>query len=233
MRKGILFILIILASAGCSRKMVVAPTAKEMQRGTDGRYEYLLAEALRQKYVGDVNEAAILFEKCIELDRSRAVPYFELAQMYSSAGISGKAMMYASMAARLEPGNYWYQMASGSLFTQYNLKDSAMVYFARALKADPEAIEVNGILAGFYAERGDMVRADSLLRRLDSEGGLTEDMALMMISGLMVRDNIDEAVERTLRLIDQNPARHDTRHCLLTSILKIIRRKGVTAYTGR
>ena len=80
-----------------------------------------------------------------------------------------------------------------------------MVYFSRALKADPEAIQVNGILAGFYAERGDMVRADSLLRKLDSEGGLTEDMALMMISGLMVRDNIDEAVERTLKLIEQNP----------------------------
>lgn len=205
MRKGILFILIILATVGCSRKMAVAPTAREIQRGTDSRYDYLLAEAIRLKYVGDVNEAAILFEKCIELDNSRAVPYFELAQMYSSAGISGKAMMYASRAARLEPGNYWYQMASGSLFTQYNLKDSAMVYFARALKADPEALEVNGILAGFYAERGDMVRADSLLRRLDSEGGLTEDMALMMISGLMVRDNIDEAVERTLKLIEQHP----------------------------
>lgn len=205
MRKGILFILIILASAGCSRKMAVTPSVREIQRGADSRYDYLLAEALRQKYVGDVNEAATLFEKCIELDQSRAVPYFELAQMYSSAGISGKAMMYASGAARLEPDNYWYQMASGSLFTQYNLKDSAMVYFSRALKADPEAIQVNGILAGFYAERGDMVRADSLLRKLDSEGGLTEDMALMMISGLMVRDNIDEAVERTLKLIEQNP----------------------------
>lgn len=185
--------------------MAVTPSVREIQRGADSRYDYLLAEALRQKYVGDVNEAATLFEKCIELDQSRAVPYFELAQMYSSAGISGKAMMYASGAARLEPDNYWYQMASGSLFTQYNLKDSAMVYFSRALKADPEAIQVNGILAGFYAERGDMVRADSLLRKLDSEGGLTEDMALMMISGLMVRDNIDEAVERTLKLIEQNP----------------------------
>jgi len=132
--------------------MAVAPSGRDIQRGSDSRYDYLLAEAIRQKYVGDVNEAATLFEKCIELDRSRAVPYFELAQMYSSAGIGGKAMMYASRAARLEPDNYWYQMASGSLFTQYEMKDSAMVYFARALKADPAALEVNGILAGFYAK---------------------------------------------------------------------------------
>lgn len=176
-----------------------------MKSGADSRYDYLLAEAIRQKYVGDVNEAATLFEKCIELDGSRAVPYFELAQMYSAAGIGDKATMYASRAARLEPGNFWYQMASGSLFTQYNMKDSAMVYFAKALKADPDALEVNGILAGLYAEKGDMVRADSLFRRLDSEGGLTEDMSLMMISGLIVRDNMKEAADRTLKLIEQHP----------------------------
>lgn len=205
MRRSIILILIIVTSAGCSRKMTVTPSERGIQRGVDSRYDYILAEAIRQKYVGDVNEAATLFEKCIELDKSRAVPYFELAQMYSSAGIGGKALMYASRAARLEPGNYWYQMASGSLFTQYNMKDSAMIYFTRALKADPYALEVNGILAGFYAEKGDMVRADSLLRRLDSEGGLTEDMALMMISGLIVRDNMKEAIDRTLRLIEQHP----------------------------
>lgn len=205
MRRNIIFILIILASAACSRKMAVTPSERGIKSGADSRYDYLLAEAIRQKYVGDVNEAASLFEKCIELDGSRAVPYFELAQMYSAAGIGGKATMYASRAARLEPLNYWYQMASGSLFTQYDMKDSAMVYFARALKADPGALEVNGILAGFYAERGDMIRADSLLRKLDSEGGLSEDMSLMMISGLMVRDNIKEAADRTLKLIEQHP----------------------------
>ena len=205
MRKGIILILIISASAGCSVKMAVAPSERVIQRGSDSRYDYLLAEAIRQKYVGDVNEAATLFEKCIELDRSRAVPYFELAQMYSSAGIGGKAVMYASRAARLEPENYWYQMAGGSLFTQYEMKDSAMIYFARALKADPEAIEVNGILAGFYAEMGDMAKADSLFRRLDNEGGLTEDMSLMMISGLIMRENLKEAADRTLKLIQQHP----------------------------
>ena len=185
--------------------MAVAPSEREIKRGSDSRYDYLLAEAIRQKYVGDVNEAATLFEKCIELDRSRAVPYFELAQMYSSAGIGGKAVMYASRAAQLEPENYWYQMAGGSLFTQYEMKDSAMIYFARALKADPEAIEVNGILAGFYAEMGDMAKADSLFRRLDNEGGLTEDMSLMMISGLIMRENLKEAADRTLKLIQQHP----------------------------
>lgn len=205
MRKGFILILIMLAAAGCNRKAVIGPVAKERQGGADNRYDYLLTEALRQKYVGDINEAATLFEKCIELDKTRAVPYFELAQMYSAAGLGGKSLLYASSAARLEPRNYWYQMACGSLFTQYEMKDSAIVYFARALRADNRAVEVNGILAGLYAEKGEMQRADSLFRTLDSEGALTEDMALMMISGLIMRDNLKEAAQRTLRLLEQYP----------------------------
>ena len=205
MKRSFILALILLVVAGCTKKAVTGPSVREKQGGADNRYDYILTEALRQKYVGDVNEAATLFEKCIELDKERAVPYFELAQMYSAAGMGGKSLQYASTAARLEPENYWYQLACGSLFTQYEMKDSALVYFARALKADKRAVEVNGILAGLYAEQGNMEKADSLFRTLDSEGALTEDMALMMISGLIVKDNMKEAAGRTIRLLEQHP----------------------------
>jgi tetratricopeptide (TPR) repeat protein len=196
---------IVLVSAGCSRK-IIRPGTEGIQGGrADNRYDYILTEALRQKYVGDVNEAAELFEKCIEIDKSRAVPWFELAQMYSAAGMGGKALLYASTAARLDEGNYWYQLACGSLFTQYQMKDSAIVYFGRAIKADKRAYEVNGILAGLYAEKGDTQKADSLFLELEKEGALSPEMSQMMIFSLINSANYREAAERTKRLIGQFP----------------------------
>ena len=205
MRKAGLFIFIVLLSAGCTRKAVTAVSDKGNQGSNNSRYDYLLGEALRQKYVGDINEAAKLFEKCIETDNKRAVPYFELAQIYSAAAIPDKSLRYASTAARLEPENYWYQLACGSLFTQYQQKDSALVYFTRALKADKRAIEVNSILAGLYAEKGESEKADSLFRVLDVEGALSDDMFLMMISGLILKGDLDEAARRTEALIEKQP----------------------------
>ena len=205
MKKGIILILILLNAAGCSEKIVTPALTRERVTKADNRYDYLLTEALRQKYVGDINEAATLFEKCIELDRTRAVPYFELAQMYSAAGISGKSLQYASSAARLESGNYWYQLACGSLFTQYEMKDSAIVYFTRAIKAEPRALEVNGILAGLYSEKGETAKADSLFRLMDSEGTLTPEMSMVMISGLLGMNQMDEAAKRTIKLLEQHP----------------------------
>lgn len=229
---GILFILL-LAAAGCSEKVLSPSLARDRETRADNRYDYMLTEALRQKYVGELSEAAVLFEKCIELDRKRAVPYFELAQMYSAAGMGGKSLQYASKAARLEPGNYWYQLACGSLFTQYEMKDSALVYFSRALKADSRAVEVNSILAGLYSEKGETDKADSLFMVLDSEGALTPDMSLMMISGLLGMNELDEAARRTIRLLDQHPEEIRFR-ALLADIYyeQGLKEKSDSIYTG-
>jgi len=205
MRSRALIIVVIILAAGCTHKAIIPSGNQGKSVKSDGSYDYLLTEALRLKYVGDVNDAARLFERCIEIDRTRAVPYFELAQIYSAAGMGDASLKYASTAARLEPGNYWYQLASGSLFTQYQQKDSALVYFTRALKADSRAVEVNSILAGLYAEKGEADKADSLLRVLDNQGALTDDMFLMMISGLIMKGEMDEAARRTEKLIVKQP----------------------------
>jgi tetratricopeptide (TPR) repeat protein len=205
MRKELWIIAAVLLINGCSTG-TVAPTADtDKIVRPDSRYDYMLTEALRQKYVGDVNEAARLFEKCIETDPARSVPYFELAQIYSAAGMGEKAVKYASAAPRLEPDNYWYQLAAGSLFTQYEHKDSSLVYFSRALKADNRAVEVNSILAGLYAERGEAEKADSLFSILNNQGALNDDMFLMMISGLIMKGDLKEAAKRTERLIEREP----------------------------
>lgn len=206
MKNYITVFILFLLFTGCTHQAVVMTEAAGKNPPANARYDYLLAEALRQKYVGDLNEATAIFEKCIEIDNTRSVPYFELAQIYSATGSGTKSLEYASRAAHLEPENYWYQLACGSLFTQYDQKDSALIYFTRALRADSKALEVNSILAGLYAEKGDVEKADSLFRLLDEEGALNDDMFLMMISGLVNKGDLKEAAKRTEKLIQQQPS---------------------------
>lgn len=205
--KTFIYLLLTLAFfAGCTHEAVKTTEVTGQNPKSGTRYDYLIAEAMRQKYVGDLGEAAGIFEKCIEIDDSRAVPFFELAQIYAALGSEERSLKYASRAAHLEPGNYWYQLACGSLYTQYNQKDSALVYFTRALKADSNALEVNSILAGLYAEKGEAEKADSLFRLLDEEGALNDEMFLMMITGLIANGKMEEAERRTEKLIMQQPA---------------------------
>lgn len=205
--KRLLFLsVVIILITGCTNRALRSREKGADLIKEDSRYDYLLGEALRQKYEGNIENAVKIFEKCIQLDRDRSVPYYELAQIYSAMGQEERCLEYASRAAHLEPGNYWYQLACGSLFTQYQRKDSALVYFNRALKADKNAVEVYSILAGLYAERGDAEKADSLFRLLDKEGEMTDDMFLMMISGLLNKGDLKEAAKRTQKLAEERPS---------------------------
>ncbi|MFN2313905.1 MAG: hypothetical protein ABR531_05580, partial [Bacteroidales bacterium] len=60
--------MVIILAAGCTHKALRPSGDQGKQAKSDGSYDYLLTEALRLKYVGDVNDAARLFEKCIEID---------------------------------------------------------------------------------------------------------------------------------------------------------------------
>ncbi len=217
MRKGLISAILILLLTGCSHEaMKLSSVPATAERG-DSKYDYLLSEAIRLKYVGDPGQSIMLFEKCIEADKSRPVPYFELAQVYAATGEPEKALRYISNAANLDRNNYWYQLACGSLFVQYEKKDSALVYFQRALKADPQALEVNSILAGLYSEMGDIARADSLFVLLDKAGALDEQMFLVMISGLIEGKQYSAAEKRTVSLIQRFPGEFRYR-ALLASI---------------
>jgi Tfp pilus assembly protein PilF len=206
MRNKYIIIIVSVALAGCTRNAIKSHDKSDTAGTGNTRYDYMLTEALRQKYEGNIENAVRIFEGCIEQDKSRAVPYYELAQIYSAMGQEKISLECASRAAYLEPGNYWYQLACGSLFTQYELKDSALIYFNRALKADRNAVEVNSILAGIYAEKGEAQKADSLFRVIDKEGEMTEDMFLLMISGLINKGELKEAANRTKKLIEEQPS---------------------------
>ena len=77
---------------------------------------------------------------------------------------------------------------------------------ARFIARRNRAVEINSILAGLYAEMGEAEKADSLFRVLDKEGALGDDMFLMMISGLIMKGDLDEAAMRTQKLIEKEPS---------------------------
>ena len=66
MKYYILAVLYLIGVCGYSQQTLrnTAETGRAAREGT--RYEYLLAEAIRIKYLGDLNQAVALFEKCIE-----------------------------------------------------------------------------------------------------------------------------------------------------------------------
>ena len=205
MKKG-LYIILILFLGGCSKYLNKSIEAKSNNKNDDGKYEYVLTEALRQKYVGKISDAIVLLEKCIEIDPQRSVPYFELSQIYSVTGRNNEAIRFARKAADIERNNYWYQVSCGSVYLQCQKKDSAIVYIENAIKIKPGDVRANILLAGLYEETGQTQKADSVFLILQKAGMITDDLFMVMISGLIEQKNFNEAANRTKKAIEANPS---------------------------
>ncbi len=203
--RRILYIVLVITVASCGIMQRESATVKPGRVSFDARYEYYLGEALRQKYVGEMSQAVALLEKCIQFDNSRALPYYELSHIYFDAGMRARALEYASRAARIEPDNYWYQLASGTLYAQSERQDSAIVYFERALRVKPHETSVLAFLTNLYVEEGNFIKSDSLLAIADREGFVTDELSMLYIARSMERREYENAERKTLRLLEENP----------------------------
>lgn len=205
MKKSLILLLTSIL-AGCAT-FIKPPSEKVMRRGVhDGKYDYFLSEAIRNKYIGETATAVGLFEKCIETDPGRAVPYYELSMVYSSMGMGQKALSMAKKAATIDKMNYWYQLACGSLYNQYNQKDSALYFFYRALEADQERMELKSAIAAIHADRNEFRKADSILMIIDDAGLLSGDLLYTLVNGLIEEGDAEEAAKRTIKYLKQDPS---------------------------
>ena len=72
------------------------------------KYEYLFANGLKSKMLGNQEEAISSFQKCIELSQVSGSAYYELGLLYSEKKDYASATGYARNAWKRDPSNKWY-----------------------------------------------------------------------------------------------------------------------------
>jgi tetratricopeptide (TPR) repeat protein len=205
MKEKILILLAILISiSGCTKYVAPGKGLVEAGQGNEAQYNYMLSEAFRQKYLGSMADAIKLFEECKKNSPEKAVPYFELAQIYSFQGNKNDAKINALNAARLEKDNYWYKMFCGGLYSAAGNIDSAIVFLDEALKLKPDDNDIKSALGQAYLQAGDIVKAEKILRQLTDKGEYNENDIYNIINSLIDAKHYKEAEEWTKGLIKEN-----------------------------
>lgn len=88
MNKKIYFIIvfILFLYTGCSQKLIPGVSAPKQQgnKYDEASFNYVYAEAIRQKLLGNAAQALELFEKSIELNPESDAAYYQIAQIVSN-----------------------------------------------------------------------------------------------------------------------------------------------------
>ena len=123
----------VMSLVSCSQEKAVTADASERANAKDSvseqEYQYVLTEATRYKVLGNIKQAAALYNKCIEVNPGGDVAYYQLGKLYIQARNLEEAKRYSKKALDLRKDNYWYYAQLLSIYQFEGNRDSVIILY--------------------------------------------------------------------------------------------------------
>ena len=134
------------------------------------KFQELFYEALKQKGIENYDRAAEAFQKCIEIDNSVPVLYFELGKSYSKLKNFGAAEDALKKAVDKDPDNEWFLDELYGFYASHNEFDKAIKTIKQLVRFHPDYKED---LASLYVKTKKYDDALEILDALDAQFGIS------------------------------------------------------------
>ncbi len=200
----IMLLMILYTSGGCSRK-VIPGLIKAGKNYDEATFNYVYAEALRQKLMGNNGEALKYLEQCVIMNPESDASYFQMAQIVLGNNDPENAKKYMRKAIKLQPENIWYHIMMAGTYFQQRILDSAAYHYEIAVKIDPDRKDLQVALANLYTETGKSQKAREVLESIDENYGLNESTAISLIRNLISERKFSEAEKKVKELLLVEP----------------------------
>lgn len=136
----------------------------------EDKFQELFYEALKQKGIENYDRSVDALLKCIELDNSVAVLYFELGKNYNRLKNFGAAEDALKKAVSKAPENEWFLDALYGFYMEQNDFDKAIKTVKQLVKYHSDYKEN---LAALYVKTKEYNDALKILDELDAEFGIS------------------------------------------------------------
>ncbi|MEJ6791676.1 MAG: tetratricopeptide repeat protein [Lacinutrix sp.] len=135
-------------------------------------FQELFYEALQQKAIENYDKAIIALQKCIDIDDSESILYFELGKNYNKLKNFGAAEDALKKAVSIVPDNEWYLDELYESYAQQKDYDKAIKTIKQLVKYHPDYKED---LAALYVRTKNYKDALKVLDDIDDELGVSDE----------------------------------------------------------
>ncbi len=204
------FLLAILVySCGPSKKMAdddeVVQGQFKMNESQLSEYNYALTEATKQKVFGNIQQAAALYHKCIDVNPLSDVAYYQLGGLYIRARDIASAKKFSQKAVDLNGDNYWYYMQLVSLYQYEGNRDSTIAIYEVMTEKWPGKVNIQYELARNYAEVQKYDESLILLNRIERENGISEQVSMLKEQIYAGTNRMEKAADEMIKLVEASP----------------------------
>ncbi|SDR76482.1 Tetratricopeptide repeat-containing protein [Formosa sp. Hel1_31_208] len=168
----------------------------------EDKFQEYFFEGLKQKGIENYQKSANAFLKCIELNDSDPVLYFELGKNYKALKNFGAAEDALKKAVAKSPENEWFLDELYDVYIQQNEMDKALKTVKQLVKFHPDYKQD---LATLYYELKKYKDALKLLDEMDEQFGYNQDRDFLRNRIYDVTGNDDDRIENLEERVKSNP----------------------------
>ena len=168
----------------------------------EDKIQELFFEALKQKGIENYDKAVTALLKCIDLDGSQSVFYFELGKNYNKLKNFGDAENALKKAIKDQPNNEWYLDELYDVYSQQNDYDNAIKTVKQLVLHHPDYKED---LANLYFRTKKYDEALEVLDQLDEEQGVTASRDNLRNRIYAVTGKKKDQIENLEERVEDNP----------------------------
>jgi len=193
-----------LASAG-SAKVVVDTTEVKLSEEAHKEFEYLYIEGLKQKTIGNIDDAIKIFSRCLEIDPQSSATLYELANIHISKGDFQSSMFLLEKAILINPGNQYYHLSLVKVYQQNKLFEKAALEYKTLAVLVPDNPDFPFYQAALMVMAGKNEQALVLYNNLEQKLGVSEPTAVGKQQIYLQLGNKPAAYAEIEKLIQANP----------------------------
>lgn len=170
-------------------------------------YQEHFFEALKQKGIENYQRSVDELLKCIKIDDSDPVLYFELGKNYKKLKNFGAAEDALKEAISKSPDNEWFLDELYDVYMQQNDIDKALKTVKELVRFHPDYKQD---LANLYTEAKKYKNALKILDELDAEFGYNEERDFLRNRIYDITGDDDERIENLEERVKSNPEDEDS-----------------------
>jgi len=211
MIKYIYWVILLLLFLSCkvpqqAVKQDVEEESKELSMLTDDQkqqFQYLFIEGIKQRTLGNSDEAIKIFSRCLEMDPYSSASMFDIANIHLLKGDFQSSMMMLERAVTLDSRNEYYQILLAKIYQQNKLYEKAATTFGVLAKLSPDNTDYPLFRAEMYNLAGKPEVAMECYLELEKKWGVNEQVALGKQSIFFKQGKKQEAYHEIEVLIDK------------------------------
>jgi tetratricopeptide (TPR) repeat protein len=208
--KGIILIILpaLFFSCTASKKPVSsASTGKHGQVIDDDKFKALFYDGLKQKILGNYDDAMGFFRRSLAINPASPAANFEISELMEYNKQPDSSLVYLNRAMNEDPGNIWYRyFYAQNLQELGRFKDVIKVY-ADLVKMHPSNTDLYYKLALAQLQADEYKEAIETYNTLEHKlGSVDEDIAMSKIEILEKIKDYTHAEEEIQKLINNDPS---------------------------